>query len=71
MIEVEKKSEDSYKIKDSNGSVMGHYFIRENNEVMTYISSSYGALTTFQLIELTNQANIIDYEINAKENKKQ
>jgi len=71
MIEVEKKSEDSYKIKDHNGSVMGHYFIRKNNEVMTYISSSYGALTTYQLIELINQANIIDYEINEKENKRQ
>ena len=70
MIEVEKKEEDSYKIKDHNGSVMGHYFVRKNNEVMTYISSSYGALTISQLMELIHEANIIDYEVNAKENKK-
>lgn len=70
MIKVEKNADDNYKITDHNGSTLGHYLVRENNEVMTYISASYGALTTFQLIELTNEANIIEYEINAKENKK-
>lgn len=70
MIKVEKNADDNYKITDENGATLGHYFVRENNDVMTYISSSYGALRISQMIELLHEANKIDYEINARENKK-
>lgn len=68
MIKVEKNADDNYKITDHNGSTLGHYFVRENSEVMIYISASYGVLKTSQLIELLYEANKIEYNLNRKHN---